>query len=47
MASPARTSPPTHITVVVKNPANHGSVDYTTSVPTSFTVGYLKLRIAS
>lgn len=47
MASPARTSPPTHITVVVKNPANHGSVDYTTSVPASFTVGDLKLRIAS
>ena len=47
MTSPAGASPPTHISVVVKNPANHGSVDYTTSVPASFTVGDLKLRIAS
>ena len=47
MTSLAEPSPPTHITVVVKNPTNYGSVDYTTSVPASFTLGDLKLRIAS
>ena len=32
---------------MVKNPANHGSADYTTTVPASFTVGDLKRKIAS
>ena len=48
MASPGGTSPAlSRITVVVKNPANHGSADYTTTVPASFTVGDLKRKIAS
>ena len=48
MASPDGTSPAlSRITVVVKNPANHGSADYTTTVPASFTVGDLKRKIAS
>ena len=48
MASPGAAPPnPTEITVVVKNPANLGSVDYTTRVPLSWTVGELKGRISS
>ena len=48
MASPGGTSPAlSRITVVVKNPANHGARISTTTVPASFTVGDLKRKIAS
>ena len=46
MSSPSATPTPASVTVVIKNPANNGNVDYSTEAPLGWTVGQLKLRIA-
>ena len=46
MSSPSATPTPASITVIIKNPANNGNVDYSTEVPLGWTVGQLKFRIA-
>ena len=46
MSSPSATPTPASITVIIKNPANNGNVDYSTEVPLGWTVGQLKFRIS-